>query len=151
MDKAEQLRYLFLAVQREGNRQLTDALSPLNLSPAQAEVLQVLEKDEPLTLLELGERLVCESGSPSRLVNTMIDKGLIRKAISEADRRAVQLTLTDQARRLMPALNEIEAQFNEAPRAMIDEATLTLAVDLLWKFAENTSGGQALKRRIESK
>lgn len=147
MDKGEQLRYLVLAVQREGNRQLTDALAPLGLTPSQGEVLQVLQKQQPLTLLELGERLVCESGSPSRLVNTMIDKGLISKTVSSTDRRAVQLTLTEQAYDLLPTLNEIEKRFNEAPYQFLDEATIEQAVNLLWRFAENTSGGQALKRR----
>lgn len=151
MEKAEELRYLVLAVQREGNRQLTDALSPLNLTPSQAEVLQVLEQYQPLTLLELGERLVCESGSPSRLVNTMIEKGLVQKTVSEVDRRAIRLTLTEQAHRLLPALNEIEERFNQAPYEFLDEAAIEQAVHLLWRFAENTSGGRALRLRQQAR
>ncbi|MBC8171176.1 MAG: winged helix DNA-binding protein [Anaerolineae bacterium] len=147
MDQAEELRYLVLAVQREGNRQLTEALSPLDLTPAQAEVLQVLEQYQPLTLLQLGELLVCESGSPSRLVTTMVAKGLVQKVVSAVDRRASQLTLTDQARQLLPRLNEIETQFNQAPYAWLDDATIEQALTLLWRFAANSSGGQALKRR----
>src|SRR5829696_7232423 len=111
MDKAEELRYLFLAVQREGNRALTDALSPLELTPAQAEVLQVLNQYPLLTLIELGERLVCETGSPSRLVSSMVEKGLVQKTTSEVDRRASQLRLTARALELMPRLNAIDAQF----------------------------------------
>ena len=148
MDKAEELRYLILAVQREGNRLLTDALTPLDLTPAQAEVLQVVEQFEPLTLLELGGRLVCESGSPSRLVKSMVEKGLIEKTTSAADRRASQITLTDRARALMPRLNQIEAEFSQMPRQLLDEPTLAQAVDLLWNFAEDSDGGRALKRRI---
>src|ERR1043165_1893512 len=98
VEPAEELRYLFLAVQREGNRALTDALASLDLTPAQAEVLQVLEQYESLTLVELGERLVCENGSPSRLVNSMVDKGLVQKTTSETDRRASKLTLSQHSR-----------------------------------------------------
>jgi DNA-binding MarR family transcriptional regulator len=148
MDKAEELRYLILAVQREGNRLLTEALAPLDLTPSQAEVLQVLEQFAPLTLIELGERLVCESGSPSRLISSMVAKGLVQKTASELDRRASQLTLTPRARALLPALNQIEAQFNQRPYEFLDDETIALAVDLLWKFAEDTDGGRALKRRI---
>ncbi len=147
MDKAEELRYLILAVQREGNRLLTDALAPLDLTPAQAEVLQVVEQFEPLSLLELGERLVCESGSPSRLVKSMVEKGLIEKTISDADRRASQIMLTERARALMPQLNQIEAEFSQMPRQVLDETTLAQAVDLLWRFAQDSDGGRALKRR----
>ncbi|MEO8392577.1 MAG: MarR family transcriptional regulator [Chloroflexota bacterium] len=148
MDKAEELRYLFLAVQREGNRALTDALAPLDLTPAQAEVLQVLEQYGSLTLVEVGERLVCENGSPSRLVNSMVDKGLIQKTTSVTDRRASKLTLSPRARDLLPALNQIESGFNQQ-LDFLDAATLDQALGLLWLLAENTTSGQALKRRKE--
>ncbi|MFN8452811.1 MAG: MarR family transcriptional regulator [Anaerolineae bacterium] len=147
MDKAEELRYLFLAVQREGNRALTDALSPLDLTPAQAEVLQVLEQYGSLTLVELGERLVCETGSPSRLVSSMVTKGLVRKTVSEVDRRASKLTLTARAHELMPALNEIEGRFNQSLHEFLDDDTMEQAVDLLWQLADNASSGHALQRR----
>jgi MarR family transcriptional regulator, organic hydroperoxide resistance regulator len=146
MDKAEELRYLFLAVQREGNRALTDALASLDLTPAQAEVLQVLEQYESLTLVEVGERLVCENGSPSRLVNSMVDKGLVQKTTSETDRRASKLTLSGRAHDLIPALNAIEQQFNQS-LDFLDPATMDQALGLLWLLAENTTSGQALKRR----
>jgi DNA-binding MarR family transcriptional regulator len=146
MDKAEELRYLFLAVQREGNRALTDALAPLDLTPAQAEVLQVLEQYGSLTLVEVGERLVCENGSPSRLVNSMVEKGLVQKTTSAADRRASQLTLSPRARDLLPALNAVESQFNQQ-LDFPDGATMDQALGLLWSLAENTTSGQALKRR----
>ena len=147
MDKAEELRYLFLAVQREGNRALTDALSPLELTPAQAEVLQVLNQYPLLTLIELGERLVCETGSPSRLVSSMVEKGLVQKTTSEVDRRASQLRLTARALELMPRLNAIEAQFNQALFDFLDDETMDTAIRLLWQLAENAPSGQALLRR----
>ena len=68
MTPIEQLRYLLLAAQREGNRFLADALEPLGLTPSQAEALRVLQDWQPLALVELGGLLVCEQGSPSRLV-----------------------------------------------------------------------------------
>ena len=60
---AELIRYLVLAAQREGNRQLGHALRALGLTPAQSEVLRILGEHEPLTLSGIGELLVCESGS----------------------------------------------------------------------------------------
>ncbi|GHO54498.1 hypothetical protein KSB_29730 [Ktedonobacter robiniae] len=43
MQPAEELRYLILAAQREGERILTEVLRPLDLTPSQAEVLHVLQ------------------------------------------------------------------------------------------------------------
>ncbi len=146
MDQSEELRYLFLAIQREGNRALADALAPLDLTPAQAEVLQVLDQYGSLTLVELGERLVCETGSPSRLVSSMVEKGLVQKTTNPADRRAMKLRLSDRARDLMPELNRIEDQFNHS-LDFLDPATLYQALALLWALAENSPSGRALQRR----
>jgi hypothetical protein len=60
MKVAEELRYLILAIQREGNRLLAAELRPLGVTPSQAEVLRVLRDHGPLTLSALGGLLVAE-------------------------------------------------------------------------------------------
>lgn len=42
-----------------------------------AEVIEVLDKFGELSLSELEERLVCETGSPSRLVKSMVTAGFL--------------------------------------------------------------------------
>ena len=77
---AEELRYLILAAQREGNRAFARRLRPLGLTPSQAEVLRLLDERQPLSLTGLGELLVCESGTnPSRLVDRLVTTGLVRR------------------------------------------------------------------------
>lgn len=63
MRPAEELRFLILAVQREGNRVLGQALKPLGVTASQAEVLRVLQDRQPLTLSGLGSLLVCEAAT----------------------------------------------------------------------------------------
>ena len=66
MQPIEELRYLVLGAQREGARTLAELLRPAGLTAAQAEVLAVLrDADRPLTVREIGARLVCEGGSPA--------------------------------------------------------------------------------------
>ena len=50
-------------------------LSSLNVTPNQSEVLLVLYENEPVSLKELGELLICEQKSPSRLVQGLVEKG----------------------------------------------------------------------------
>src|SRR6266545_7977599 len=88
MDAVEELRYLVLGAQREGARALTELLRPAGLTPAQAEVIAVArDADRPLTVREIGERLVCEGGSPSRLVASVVQAGLLARGQREGDRR----------------------------------------------------------------
>src|SRR5215212_1626204 len=100
MDPIEELRYLVLGAQREGARALAELLRPAGLTAAQAEVIAVLrDAPRPLTLREVGERLVCETGSPSRLVASVVAAGLIERSERSSDRRAVELSLTTEGRR----------------------------------------------------
>jgi DNA-binding MarR family transcriptional regulator len=146
--RAEELRYLILAAQREGNRLLGQALRPLGLTSSQAEVIQILRERQPLTLNGLGELLVCESGnSPSRLVDRLTTAGLVDRRPSEHDRRHVELSLTPEGARLAERITEIEARLYQA----IDEAGSQVDLDqvtgFLWSFVAGLPAGQALARR----
>ena len=69
---ATEIRHLILAAQRHGSRMMADDLRAASLTPAQAEVLKVLSSHETLTLVELGRLMISETGSPSRLVDTLV-------------------------------------------------------------------------------
>lgn len=113
MDPIEELRYLVLAAQRDGNRQLAEALRPLNVTPAQAEVVTVLAKaGRPLSVRELGELLVCETGSPSRLVRSVVGAGWARTAADDTDGRVSRIRLTATGRVLADAVRTVEAEFH---------------------------------------
>jgi DNA-binding MarR family transcriptional regulator len=144
----EELRYLILAVQREGNRLLADALRPLHLTPSQAEVLRVLQDHEPLSLIALGDLLVCETGSPSRLVQGLVEAGLIERIPSATDKRMVTLTLTDAGKEMAAKVVAIESQFYEAISGIVQDAPLSEILGLLWRFVEDKPAGMALARRM---
>ncbi|MEL6527326.1 MAG: MarR family transcriptional regulator, partial [Chloroflexota bacterium] len=117
MNINEEIRYLILAIQREGNRNFSEALRPLDLTPAQAEVIRILSEIQPTTLLNLGEHLVCESGSPSRLINRMVKNGLVEKQPSPNDGRAILLSLTAQGEDALEHLDVIETALHSSIEA----------------------------------
>jgi DNA-binding MarR family transcriptional regulator len=149
MEKAEEIRYLFLAVQREGNRFFAERLSRLALTPAQAEVLRVLQDHQPLSLLGLGELLVCESRSPSRLVNGLVEMGLVERTTSPVDRRMVTLTLTEPGLDQAIQVQAIEAEMDAVIIGILETATTLVPemMELLWKFVTGRPAGEALARR----
>jgi DNA-binding MarR family transcriptional regulator len=143
----EQLRYLVLAAQREGNRLLAAGVKPLGLTPAWAEVLTVLDEREPLTIRELGLLLVCEGDHPSRLVNRMIAAGLLSAEASPDDERARWLRLTPAARDLLPRLREIEDALHTALEDRFDSKALEACRQVLAGFVDGLPAGEALRRR----
>jgi DNA-binding MarR family transcriptional regulator len=144
----EELRYLILAAQREGNRLFADALRPLHLTPSQAEVLRVLQDHEPLSLIALGDLLVCESGSPSRLVQGLVEDNLVERTPSSTDKRMVTLALTDAGREMAAKVSAIESQFYKAIADVIKDAPIPEILELLWRFLEGRPAGMALARRM---
>jgi DNA-binding MarR family transcriptional regulator len=148
MKSIEELRYLVLAAQREGNRLLADALRPLHLTPSQAEALRVLQDHEPLSLIALGDLLVCETGSPSRLVQGLVEDGLVERIPSTTDKRMVILTLTEAGREKATQVRFIESQFYEANAQLLKDDTLEEVLGLLWRFVEGKPAGKALARRM---
>jgi DNA-binding MarR family transcriptional regulator len=150
MRPAEELRYLILAIQREGNRRLAADLRPLGVTPSQAEVLRVLADHQPLTLLGLGELLVCETGgSPSRLVDRLVTSGLIQRKTNPADRRQVTLTLTRDGEGVAGRIAAVERDLYQ----LIDEGTTDTPVDdaivVLRRLAGLFPAGQAVARRAD--
>jgi DNA-binding MarR family transcriptional regulator len=145
---AEELRYLILAAQREGNRLLAQALRPLGVTPSQAEVVRVLQERGPLTLGGLGELLVCESGnSPSRLVDRMVATGLVRREVAAHDRRHVELSVTDEGARLGRRIIEIENDLYRSIDAAAEGRDVEEVMEFLRAFVGDLPAGQALARR----
>jgi DNA-binding MarR family transcriptional regulator len=148
MRTAEELRYAILALQREGNRSLMAALKPLGVTPAQAEVIRVLDGYAPLTLAGLGELLICESGTgPSRLVDRLVALGAVERTVGDTDRRTVTLVLTPGGRNLSAAIAAVE----DALYGAIDTATEGQPVESLLALARGmlagTDAGAALALR----
>lgn len=149
MRNAELLRYLILAAQREGNRQLSLALSPLNLTSSQAEAIRVLGEFGPLSLRNLGELLICESGNnPSRLVDRLVIAGLVQRDASSHDRRQVTLSLTKDGQRADEEVKLIEEQFYRQIEDLSAGIELEANIEFLFALSSGTPAGIALKERI---
>jgi DNA-binding MarR family transcriptional regulator len=152
MRTAEELRYLILAIQREGNRRLAAGLRPLGVTPSQAEVLRVLSDFGPLTLVGLGELLVCESTtSPSRLVDRLASQGLVEREAASGDRRFVTLTLTADGRRVARQIVAVEDQLYEELDRLTAGRPIEPVLAVLRGLADGTSAGEALDRRRRAK
>lgn len=146
MRRSEQIRYLLLAAQREGNRRLAAALSKIELSPAQSEILRILGDHNTLTLTGIGQMLVCDSAtSPSRLVERLVDAGFINRTPDLHDRRQVHLALT-------PAGQKKELQVRTIENALYDELDALPGADefvsTLELLVTGLPAGKALKLRI---
>jgi DNA-binding MarR family transcriptional regulator len=148
VEPVEEVRFLILAAQREGNRRLARELRPLGITPAQAEVLRLLAERQPLTLSGLGELLVCESGSnPSRLVDRLVAAGLVQRVTSSQDRRQVELKLTESGGEIARGVAVVEAELHRGIEAAGAGYDLAGVLGFLRSLVAGQSAGDAVARR----
>jgi DNA-binding MarR family transcriptional regulator len=149
MDSIEEFRYLVLAAQREGARALATALKEHDLTPSQAEAIAVLrDAARPLTVREIGQRLVCEGGSPSRLMSTLATKGLVESTTGSPDRRATLLSLTSAGIDAARVVRQIEQDLYSALSFVVGDDQVAAALPVLRALVAQLPAGQALQRRI---
>jgi DNA-binding MarR family transcriptional regulator len=148
MKDAEELRYLILAIQREGNRLLAAELRPLGVTPSQGEVLRVLRDHGPLTLSALGGLLVCETGnSPSRLVDRLVAQGLVQRDTDPDDRRYLALSLTPEGKALSMRVAAAEERLHSGIDQLVTGQPVAETITTLRALAGAFPAGEALARR----
>lgn len=143
----ERLRLLVLAAQRHGNRQLSENLRPADLTPAQAEIVQILGQHSGLTLAQLGGFIVCESGSPSRSVDLLVRRGLVSRVQSAHDRRFVDLELTSEGRELLPVVRGAFTTSDDEVSRALPEAQRRTLIKILSRLLAGSPAAEAIERR----
>ena len=149
MRPAEQLRYLVLAAQREGNRQLTAAMAALGVTPAQSEALRIITDHGPLSMSRLGEMLVCDTGAnPSRIVDRLVRAGLVQRATDERDRRFVRLSATSSGRDAAAEIAAVENRIYDDIDRLFDPDDLATLIECLQTITRGSPAGQAFDNRL---
>ncbi|CAG8863659.1 Multiple antibiotic resistance protein MarR [Pseudomonas fluorescens] len=84
-------------------------LEPYGVTAAQFKVLIIVTQYQVDTPAELCRYLGLDSGSMTRMLDRLEQKGLIQRSRCPDDRRLVRLVLTDEGQRLADRLPEIGA------------------------------------------
>jgi len=137
------------AITRELERLANEAMRPLGLTGAQADALLVVERAGPLSLKELGELLIAESGHPSRLVDRLVAAGLVERHDAAEDRRRVELKLTTSGRRAAKRARAARGAVMQAGAAMMASLDLEQSLELLRGVLRGTPYEDLIRRRTE--
>ena len=91
------------------HKQLQIKLRPFKISPQQYNVLSILrgQHPSPCSLGEVQSRMLDRMSNATRLVDKLLNKELVVRCQCEANRRKVEITITDAG---LTLLKQIEAQ-----------------------------------------
>jgi len=78
-----------------------------DITPQQFNILRILRGShpEPLSTLQIRERMLDKMSDTSRIVDRLVAKGLVKKAICRDDRRLVDIMITEKGKKLLERLD----------------------------------------------
>ncbi|WP_342750413.1 MarR family winged helix-turn-helix transcriptional regulator [Aureitalea marina] len=85
-----------------------------DLTMQQYNVLRILrgQKGQPANLSTIQERMIDKNSNTTRLVDKLIEKGLTRRQQCEANRRKVEIFITDKGMDLLSTLDPLTEKIN---------------------------------------
>lgn len=99
----------FMTLARRIRHAQMRALEPLGINPSQARALRMLARaGHPLRSGALAERLRIQARSGTDVVDALESAGLVRREPDPADRRAVQVALTEAGRQSAERIGAVQ-------------------------------------------
>jgi DNA-binding MarR family transcriptional regulator len=98
------LIYTFNWVNEKLNRQF----EPFDITQQQFNILRILRgAGQPLSTLQIRQRMLDKMSDTSRIVDRLIKKGLVKKSTCREDRRLVDILLTDKGKKLLQMMDRL--------------------------------------------
>lgn len=105
---------LVMALARRVRRAHLDALSAWHVTPSQSRALRVIALDDDgVRPSALADQLRIAPRSATDVVDTLEERGWVRRTPDPTDRRATTLTLTEAGHELVAAIDDVRSRASE--------------------------------------
>ncbi|MFZ9387920.1 MAG: MarR family winged helix-turn-helix transcriptional regulator [Chitinophagaceae bacterium] len=108
-----------------------------DITSQQFNILRILRGSypQPLSTLQIRERMLEKMSDTSRIVDRLIAKGLVKKVICKSDRRLVDVVITDKGRKLLERLDTRQDEIDSI-LGNLSEKDANILSELLDKIRE---------------
>jgi len=98
-----------MLVNNKVNETIAAVLKPYGVSLQQFNVLRILrgQGDTPANLSTLNERMVTKMSNTTRLVDKLLLKGYVDRVVCEANRRKVEINITEKGKADLKKMDEV--------------------------------------------
>ncbi len=98
-----------------------------SITTQQYNILRILRGNKtPLSTLQIRERMLDRMSDTSRLTERLLKKGLIEKRNSRADKRLVEINITDKGLQILERLDERNDEMDHIAAALTEEEAIVL-------------------------
>ena len=100
-----------------------------DITAQQYNILRILRGSfpQPLSTLQIRERMLEKMSDTSRIVDRLITKGLVKKIVCKKDRRLVDVIITDKGKKLLENLDEHQQEMDSILGNLSEEEANTLS------------------------
>jgi len=108
-----------------------------DITSQQFNILRILRGSypQPLSTLQIRERMLDKMSDTSRIVDRLITKGLVKKLTCKNDRRLVDIMISDKGKKLLERLDAREDEM-DAVLGNLSEKDANILSDLLDKIRD---------------
>ena len=99
----------FMLVNNKINESIATVLKPFDVSVQQFNVLRILrgQNGKPANLSTLNDRMVTKMSNTTRLVDKLLAKGYVNRAICPSNRRKVEIKMTELGGKTLKKMDEV--------------------------------------------
>ncbi|WP_017259435.1 MarR family winged helix-turn-helix transcriptional regulator [Pedobacter arcticus] len=117
------------------NAMIKAELAKSKITPQQFNILRILrgQHPKPATINTIKERMLDKMSDASRIVDRLVSKDLVKRTVCEADRRAVDIVISDKGLALLEGVKLEESMAITLSGHVTNEQALQLS-DLLDAF-----------------
>lgn len=118
------------------NEKMKSFFDAHDITPQQFNILRILRgAGKPLSTLQIRQRMLDKMSDTSRIVDRLVIKGVAKKVVCKADKRLVDISITEKGKKL---LSKIDMQQDELDNALgnLSEAEAITLNKLLDKIRE---------------
>ena len=100
-----------------------------DITPQQFNILRILRGShpQPLSTLQIRERMLDKMSDTSRIVDRLITKGLVKKGTCKADRRLVDVMITDKGKKMLERLDQRQDELDNIIGNLSEKEAATLS------------------------
>jgi DNA-binding MarR family transcriptional regulator len=109
--------------------QLKNIFESEDITAQQFNILRILRGSfpEPLSTLQIRERMLDKMSDTSRIVDRLVTKGLVKKIICKQDRRLVDVLISEKGKKLLERLDQRENEMDKLLGNLTEKEAQTLS------------------------
>lgn len=118
------------------SEKLSEVLKPYDISTEQFNVLRILrgQKGKPINMGAIQERMIAKTSNTTRLVDKLLIKSLVDRAVCENNRRKIEVTITDKGLKLLNIVDKLVDNTEDTLCAKLSEDEQKQLIQLLEKI-----------------